>query len=69
MEEEDSNTDLAVLVWVFLHPHPGQVDRGQTDGQLETFWTQVLSGQHAHHCSTVSPLRDHRNTGRDFGPL
>lgn len=59
--EGDSNTDLAVLVWVFLHPHPGQVGLRQTDGQLETFWTQDLSGQHAHHRFTVSSLRDQRN--------
>lgn len=67
MEEEDSKTDLAVLVRVILHPHPGQVDLGQTDGQLETVWTQDLSRQHAHHCSTVSSLREDRNTGVDLG--
>lgn len=57
--ERVKHTDLAVLVGVFLHPHPGQVDLRETDCQQETFWTHDLSGQHADHCFTVSSLWDH----------
>ncbi|XP_029690451.1 uncharacterized protein [Takifugu rubripes] len=61
VEVKGAHTDLALLLWVFLHPHPGQVDLSQTDGQLEPFWTQDLSRQHAHHCFTVGPLKDQSN--------
>lgn len=61
--ETERQTDLAVLVGVFLHPHPGQVDLGQRDTQLETIETHLLSWQHTHHRLTVSSLWKHNRKG------
>lgn len=72
MEVGGPNTDLAVLLWVLLHPHPGQVDLRQTDGQLEPLWSQDLIGQHAHHRFAVGSLKDQRNTrvsDAEFSPI
>lgn len=54
-----ATSDLGVLVRVVFHPHPGQVDVGQSDRQLETFWTYDFSWQNAHHGFTVGLLEDH----------
>lgn len=56
-EEEEEEADLAHLVGVLLHPHPGQVGLGERHGQLETLRIHDLSGEHAHHGLAVGPLR------------
>lgn len=55
--EEEVGRDLAHLVGVFLHPHPGQVGLGERHGQLETLRIHDLSGEHAQHGLAVGPLR------------
>lgn len=58
-------TDLAVLVRVFLHPHPGQVDVRQSDWQLEAFCTHDLSLHYTHYCLKVCSLWDHTQRERE----
>lgn len=55
--------DLAHLVGVFLHPHPGHVGLDERHGQLEPLQTQNLPGEHADHCLAVGSLREAEQAG------